>query len=473
MRENEFEKRVQQKMGDFNLHPSEDVWTEVERRIRKEKKRRFMAWWPLFFLLGGGGIAAGILLTNKKDKGEPITAINKTESSIQSSPEKTTVPEPVHNSKSNDNTDTATSKNTITIVKDKKEEVKFIADNTVTSFKPSKEIKEKKTTVIVEKKSSKENGNTAGNKDIVTKDKQINNQEPDPPATVIVTSKPTIPSKDSDKTNDIAVVTKQEVVENKKQPEQVMQPADSVTNNQITKPADKKAKNWDWGISFSAGRSSIGQGLSFAQQRLYSDALSSQVSTPPGLFSSSSSPVRSSFSWAAGLYIKKAVSKKLDFYAGLGYSYLSTKINVGTRVDSARRINNYYTQGLTVNNFYRPGSNSSYKNGYHFIGLSADLSWRIIAGKKINIYWENGLSYNRMIGSSMLHYDRNLQGYYKDNSFLAKNQLAFTTGFSIPVSKRLQVNPFVSYNLTPVLKNSDTLHFTNYGIRIRFLMNKK
>ena len=254
----------------------------------------------------------------------------------------------------------------------------------------------------------------------------------------------------------------------------MLPPADSTAKEQISNRVDKKSKNWDWGIHFSAGRSNTAEGLRFPKQGFNFDALSSQVSIPsPGLASYSSSPVRSSFSWSAGLYIKKEISKKLDFNAGLGYSYLSTKMNIGSRVDSARQINNYYTQGLTVSNFYRPGGNSSHTNGYHFISLSANLSWRIINGKKVKIYWENGLSYNRMLGSSMLHYDRNLQGYYKDNSFLAKNQIAFTTGFSIPVSKRLQVNPFVAYNLTPVLKNSDTLHFTNYGIRIRFLMNKK
>ena len=68
MRENEFEKQVQQKMGDLDLSPSDAVWTAVERRIRKEKKRRFIFWWPLFFLLRGGGIAAGIIWTNKKEK---------------------------------------------------------------------------------------------------------------------------------------------------------------------------------------------------------------------------------------------------------------------------------------------------------------------------------------------------------------------------------------------------------------------
>lgn len=475
MRENEFEKRVQQKMGDFNLRPSEEVWTEVERRIRKEKKRRFMAWWPLFFLLAGGGIAAGILLTNKKEKGEVITANKNIETPNQSSPEKTSVPGLVNNSRNTNNTDTAASKSTSTITKDNIDEIKITPIKSVTSVKPAKQQKEKQATGI----EKKQNNTEVSDKEIVTVDKKISDQNEQPLITNTVPSKQNetlMPLQDSAKASNIAVVTKQDIPQKNQQQDPVAQTTGNSNKEQKTKSADKKTAKWDWGISFSIGRSNIADGLRFPKQRSYFDALASQVSTPPSppaLFSYSSSPVRSSFSWTAGLFIKKAVSKKLDSNLGLDYSFLSTKMNIGSRVDSARRINNYYTQGLTVNNFYRSGGNSTHINGYHFISLSADLSWRIITGKKTSIYWNNGLSYNRMLGSSMLHYDRNLQGYYKDNSFLAKNQLAFTTGFSIPVSKRLQVNPFVSYNLTPVLKNSDTLHFTNYGIRIRFLMNKK
>ncbi|MDZ4806688.1 MAG: hypothetical protein SGI96_00295 [Bacteroidota bacterium] len=472
MRENEFEKRVQQKMGDFNLRPSEEVWTAVERRIRKEKKRRVIAWWPLFFLIAGGGIAAGILLTKKKGKEEIITANKKTETPIQSSLEKTSVPEPVNNSINTANPDTATNKNTAIIVKRSSDEIKIIPVKSATSVKPDRQLKEKQTNVI----QKQQNNTEVNNKDIVTADNKNNKKNENPLVTNTVPStknEPLIPARDSAKVSNIAVVTKQDIPQKNQKQEHVPQPPDSVSKKETTKTTNKKTKKWDWGIHFSAGRSSIGQGLSFAGQRLYFDALALQSSSPPGLFSNSSSPVPPSFSLATGVYFKKAISKKLDLNAGLGYSYLSTKINAGSRVDSTRQINNYYSQGLTVNNFYRSDGNSSHINGYHFISLSADLSWRIIAGKKINIYWENGFSYNAMLGSSMLHYDRNLQGYYKDNSLLAKNQLAFSTGFSIPVSKRLGVSPFVSYNLTPVLKNSDTLHFTNYGIRIRFLINKK
>ncbi len=470
MRENEFEKRVQQKMGDFNLRPSADVWTEVERRIRKEKKRRFIVWWPLFFLLAAGGIATGIFLTNKKGKDETIVAgSKKTNTPTQSSLEKTMIPETVNNSNSINNTDIDISKNTTVIVKDNSDEIKITPDKTVINLKP---IKQKNATgmTTVEKMTNNKQGN---NNDIVTTDKKVSSQNEQPLIANTVPSKKNEPLAlvtDSATTTVIAIESNQETPQMNHQPVPVANIPDN-TNEQRTKPTDIKTKKWDWGLNFSIGRSSIGNGFSFAQKSLYAEALTLQ-SPPSSLFSYSSSWVRPSFSWAAGVYFKKAVSKKLDFNVGLGYSFLSTKINVGSKVDSARLVNNFYSRNLTVGNFYRQG-NSSYTNGFHFISLSSNLSWRIIPGKRINIYWENELRYNRMLGSNMLHYDRNLQGYYKDNSFLVKNQLAFSTGFSIPVSKRIQVNPFVSYNLTPVLKNSDTLHFTNYGIRIRFLMNKK
>ncbi len=478
MRENEFEKRVQQKMEDFNLHPSAEVWTEVERRIRKEKKRRFIFWWPLFFLLAGGGMAAGILFTNKKEKSETITADNNVEKPIQSAPEKINTSTPTTgDSKTIITNDVISKKDTTTITTGNDKKPQKPSDKTIISSKPGNKPAEKQITGIKKQKTTNESNsnNNENDKDIVTTvnpDKEKNDQ---PPVTTPVPSKQIDPVKDPVKSSDIAVVKKQEqIIQQKKpQPEPVQQKADSIVAQQKIKPEDKKSRKWDWGATFSAGRSNIVQGLRLSQPLLYASVAASQTSSPGNPFSNSLSEVRPSGSWAAGLYIKKAVSKKLDINIGFGYSYLSTKINVGDRVDSTRIINNYYSQGLSINNFYRSAGNSSYTNRFHFISLSGDISWRIITGKKVNIYWENGLSYNRLLGSGMLHYDRNLQGYYKDNSFLTKDHLSFTTGFSVPLSRRLQVNPFASYNLTPVLNSSDSLHFINYGIRIRFLINKK
>src|SRR5687768_9069285 len=58
MPENNFEKKVQQRMDELKLQPAATVWENVFEKIRKEKKRRrFILWFFLFalLLLGGGG----------------------------------------------------------------------------------------------------------------------------------------------------------------------------------------------------------------------------------------------------------------------------------------------------------------------------------------------------------------------------------------------------------------------------------
>src|SRR5215218_8533673 len=85
MRENEFEKRVQQKMEGFDLSPSPELWEEVERRIRKEKKRRFVFWWLLLFTgLGGGAIALLLDTNNKKTTGIAVNSkVNNTDTPVR------------------------------------------------------------------------------------------------------------------------------------------------------------------------------------------------------------------------------------------------------------------------------------------------------------------------------------------------------------------------------------------------------
>lgn len=472
MRENEFEQQVQQKMGEFNLHPSEEVWREVERRIREEKKRRFIFWWPLLFLLAGGGITAVILLSDKKEKSELVTADKSTEKLLSSSLEKINVPDPANNSINNTNNDIATNKTLPIIVKESSNEKiipPFISNSTVAST----DRKKVTPTNVTFKKQADQKEN---NKDIVNNEKPIINPERVPAVSENVPFKPTTSAKDSTSINDIAIVVKQELVDNimpAKQP--VKQLPDSIVQEQIKKPAEKKAKNREWGFAFSAGRSSLINGLLFSKELLYTDAAALQTNSPASLYSRSYETVRPAFSWSGGIYRKQIISKNLNINLGLSYSYLSTKRNVGNRVDSLRVINNSNSPGLSVNRFYRSANTMSYTNQYHFINLSGDLAWRIINGKKLKLYWENGLSYSRLVGSGMLHFDLSLPGYYTDNSLLTKNHLFFATGLSVPIGKRVVLNPFASNSLTRVLKNANTMktNYRNFGIRIRFLMNKK
>ena len=471
MQENDFEKNVQHRMDELQLYPSAEVWPEVERRIRKEKKRRFIFWWPLFFLLVGGGIAAGILFTNKKEKAGEITAKNNTAKKLQSPPVKTIVPKPVQTLTSTDTRDIPGSRNDTGIIKEDNSEAKITSGNGVKTRLPANKPAVKEPAMI-EKWEKNNPGITKEN--LIITEKQNTDQNNPPAVTTVVQLKPVNDLPDSTRGSDIAVVEKKEIQQKNRQ-EPPPQTTDSIKKEQKTKATDKKSKKWDWGITLSGGGSTTVNGLHFFDNKLYSNSSLQLLGSPGTSDSRNSSIIRPSASFGAGLYIKRPVSKKLDINIGLSYSYLSTKMTVGNRVDSARVINNYYSQGLSVNNFYRPAGNSSYTNRYHFIGLSGDISWRIINGNALKVYWDNGLSYNRLLGSSMLHFDFNLPGYYKDNKRLIKDQLFFSTGLSIPVSKRIIINPFASYSLTPVLKNSDSLrtHYTNYGIRFRLLLNKK
>ncbi len=477
MRENEFEKRVKQKMDGFDLHPSDGVWSGIERRIRKEKKRRFIFWWPLFFLVGGG-ITAGILLTNKKESPEIITGnkiIEKSSlpgGSVGQDQRQATTTVPAANL---NNVNQEISKNITTpaIIKNNIIEIKRPTLKTKILPLHREEEIAKGTTAIIKPEVNKQVSIVSGD----SKDKSRNDQQP----VTVVPVKPINIEPEPGKTLAIAVIPKLDVQKKDQQPEILQKTIDS-TSVEKPNPSTKKSKKWDWGISFSLGQSSVGQGIQFFNGARNFDAL--QTGPSAGAPIRSPSSIRPSLSWSTGLYLKKSVSKNLDMNLGLSYRYLSTKMNVGEQVDSTRSINNNFSSGLLVNNFYRlpvvtglanNSDNSNYANQYHFMSLSGEISWKIINGKKLTVYWDNGLQYNHLVSSTMLHYDRSLPGYYKDNNRLVKDQVFIFTGLSLPVGKKVVINPIASYSLTPVLKNTtDTsrLHYSNFGIRIRILLNK-
>ena len=76
MQENEFEKRVQQKMDELKIAPSDAVWQKIEPQIRKEKRRRWLLiFLPVMFigLLYGGYV----LLTSNDPDPKPHQQVTK------------------------------------------------------------------------------------------------------------------------------------------------------------------------------------------------------------------------------------------------------------------------------------------------------------------------------------------------------------------------------------------------------------
>jgi hypothetical protein len=472
---NEFEKKLQQRMEELKLAPSDEVWKEVEHRIRKEKKkRRAFFWLPLLFLILGGGLAATILLTN--NRGNHIVQTTKEINKFQPNHSSAQKQPGIETSISKDNIEKIIIKENrpkeIAITKNANNQVKksFIPEERFSQKNKGQVKKERKeliepeekeiinTHVVVKNNPHKQNIKPAikGNTNV---DQQFNQQ------------KDTIVSKE------IVTEKKNYTQEIQNQPDQSIK--DSTANTAAEQKESirlsKKFKKWQWGLMLEKGRSHTADGLKFESSQSFAGNLA--ASPGSGTYTMPApSAIHPSGSFAAGIFVKRFLSSRFDVNLGLNYLYLSTKMNVGSKVDSSLTISNSFSSSVSLDNYYRASnSNSSYNNRYHFLSVSAELSWKIIDSKKINIYWNNGFSLDRLLSSNALYFDRYLPGYYKDYGLLTHNHLFLFTGFSVPVLKRFEINPFAGYSLTPVLRNagSTRTHFANYGIRLKILVKNK
>jgi hypothetical protein len=494
MPENEFEHRVQQKMEEFNLRPSDLVWTEVERRIRKEKRRRFIFWWFLLAGLLAGGIGTTIWLGNKNkteqnkitaqkksgtnnsntsitamdDKeNKPVEKINAEKGRQQDTVETTAVQQSSipanavnNNSTSGNSSQIATSRKIIKrpgIQNNVPGEIEFRQQNGVKKKKQKNPVKKEEPPVVEDNahKKDAEEKTTAQHK--VAEPVMVTDI-----ASVKTTVAPAVPEPEKIPGN---------TVKDKK--------TDTVVTSTAGIKIKKKAKG-EWELGFSLGRSSSTAGFGLFAANAYADAAGGGgigVGATPPPSPSSPSVIRPGLSAGISLYKRKIISPRLQLALGLGYDYYSTHMKVGAKVDSVRNVFNNLSSGVAVNNFYRPSGSpvqSNYTNRYHFINLSAALNWKIINGKKFSMYWRNELQYQVLAGSNMLHYDYSIPGYYKDNSLLRKGNIFLQTGLSFPAGKRLQFNPYITYGITPVLKNSSSrTHYSNTGLRLIFSLQKK
>ena len=100
MHENNFEKRVQEKMDQLGFDPSDTVWTAIDKEINKEKRSR-KPFFFLFFLSGlllaGGGIYFGMvknsannIITSQQLNGKKENKVVLPEGKIQNSSQQET-----------------------------------------------------------------------------------------------------------------------------------------------------------------------------------------------------------------------------------------------------------------------------------------------------------------------------------------------------------------------------------------------
>lgn len=460
---NEFEKQVQQKMNELQLHPSGEVWEEVQARIRREKRRRrgIIFWWLLAALLVGSG-STWYFATQRN---QVANADNKS-ASAQPANHETAIQQ-----KENEQTNTSSTNNNFNFPQTGSDDPATITPKSSTN---AKDVISYKVTGAAMKKTGKKQ-NDSHTKPVATK-------------TDIAVNVPVIANKDTETQPVVQPVIREPAQNNLSVTDSVMvakkdtavpEPLTTITENNTAESKKENKKNWTFGLNIGPGISTTKAGLFFGQKELFSTAQSG-----PGGYPAPPSSPSAAASFSLEVFAQKKLSNRLFLQTGISYANLGSRISAGRRVDSSGRVNNGISSGAAFDYYYNPNitasdGSSNYNNRFSLLGLSVHLSWKLSDKARSNIYWENGFILYRLLSSHALLYDPALRGYYSDPGAYRRTPLFFSTALVVPLMQRnrfsLSARPFISYSLSKVLKESDSQHdhYLNYGLGLRFLFNNQ
>lgn len=473
---NDFEKQVQQKMDELQLRPSGEVWTEVEKRIRKEKqRRRFVLWFFVTGLLLLGGTAWW--MTGHTDDSTAKSVAQHTTEGPSVSPNEQVNPGADNNDAGNNtpvanndvNAGTVASQQTTpatndhpannpatapTIPGDRRDIIKPAIGNSISTSQQKVEVFNNQPSI------ARKRGNTKDNSD-------NKSTEPSPairnaPATVIKDDKTTEPltGKQTDEAVQKPVANKTILTDKTgsstidktsadepkadsllkdslvvKINEQVAPP---VTNTPLQPAKNKRAKKdkWEFGITAGGGVSTTTDGFPIfqfeADKALYYDANvnpNALSGAYPAAYQLVPSDPEEGPYWQIGAYAKRKLSKRVGVSAGLQYSSFSTTQTIGKYIAIQTNISNS-AYSSNVQYYYRSGDMTTYRNHYNYAQVPVALHWQVNKGNKLPITWQNGVTVGRLTKSDALIYTPNSNLFYHDNNLLNKTQFSMQTGVS-------------------------------------------
>lgn len=448
MQTNEFERQVQQKMDDLQIHPSEAVWQKIDPQIKKEKRRRWIL--ILFPVMLIGLLYGGYLLLNNDNLyHQPQQELtNKSIENNNTIKERKGYPDKIKNHnpvKEAEGTNAKPANEEMSSHQKIKisEEIEDNRDGVTTNFTHDILTKtQTKISIVKNEKVNIDNKNPKQEKE--QSDKEINAENAVTPIKELPKPKENVSAKDS--------------IEIKN--ENLTQEENAISN--VTKKAANK-KLWNWGFSFSAGSSGMGNNLFGDDQKNLADRQNASVGGSFGVVvPSTPSLIKPSLALNSGINVEKNISKKFIFITGINYKLFSTTNTVGK--DSAE--------------FFRTSNANTNHNYYHYIELPVGFKFQLGDFKKSLLYWNVGLSVSQLIGAKALQYNSSRGLYYHDNSLFNKTQIGFHTGLDIAfISKNktsFLIGPFYTYGISKIAREGyNKHHFTFIGLRAQYLFKGK
>ena len=449
MQENEFEKQVQQKMDELKLIPSDAVWQKIEPQIRKEKRRRFILFVLPIILIGF--LYGGYVLLNRSNPINETKQLTKNSIKEKDTIQKTkTGFDSIKNSEAIIENKNPISQNRIT-KQNAKQKLKtkgklnmtviHISDESIVKESPNKKISDTSQKII-------DNGSLSSN---------IKNPE----------QEKILPVEES-KTDTTTILKDETAVDHftdsiKNIPEKKNENAIDTPHNKTIPP---KKHLWNWGFTFSAGRSGMANNLLSSLFGSSQDkSLSSNFSVTPSPVNPvpipAASLIKSSIAFIVGISVERKINK-LTFITGLNYKLFSTTSTTGT--DSA--------------NYFRATSNvNTYHNYYNYLELPVGIKFQIAHLKKIKLIWSIGSSIAQLIGSNALQF--NSTGlYYHDNSLFNKTQFGFNTALDVNLfsnqNREFLVGPYFNYGISKIASQGyNQHHFSFIGLHAQIIFRKK
>jgi hypothetical protein len=470
MREDKFEKQVREKMEQLGFEPSESVWTGVDKEINQEKKRRVPLFWLFFIpglLLAG---SAYYYMANKNTTGiiprknaeHPIAKIPEQKSSGKKQIGQPAPPsaesQKINNEKNNGVADNKQQHFDGTSPSNRKRVDKTMGTS------PAKNPAHN--SVNAKNKETDETGQgvaAAGTADIV-----INNYNSKPAKSET--------GKDNNKRIDSAVAKMNAAEQENKSKK------DSVISSATAKNKDQKTISSGWKIGFTGGlgSSNLNQNLFNSVKTLSPVTLSTNLPAAPngGYVNYSSSEIKPGFSFLAGAFVSRNLSKRISFSAGLNYHYYSTTIKTGIKINTTLVTTNSFYQTIVANSYYENAQTQTFTNQYHLIEIPLSVNFQLNKSKRMPFIWELGLTPGYIVSSNALYYDPNTNVYFsnylKPNSMQLNGVTAFMFGFQMHKSE-WQIGPQLQYGFTGFVNTNDGNpgHLFYAGLKISFIPGKK
>lgn len=440
MQENNFENNIRQKMEELMITPSAPVWQKIEAQIKKKKERRRIIFWLLPVVLLAGGLFFWQQTLNKN-----LVATNQIPA------------KQVTKTAGTNNINNALNE------KDAAHSEGKLFQKPIEQNHLNKATRIKKADGLTNKSELKKEQNKTPNEPSITplNDNSRAQVLIDKDAGHGVLKKLQEGSVDDSRNNKTIATTINKEVSKALQDSGSTNPKNSVLTSDTTtvkdsaqqKPLLKNARKWMVVLNSRIGSSGTTKLFNGSNQKAMQDALStipSSSTTAPNL-----PPAQPSQGWAFGLgmNLKKPLAENLFFITGLQYSYYSTHMPVGKKMDTASSL-----QFSRANTAVYANSNRQYQytTRYHFIELPVGIQYGLF--KKLPLQVQHGLSIGQLLGTNALVYDSAANVYYKSNAGLHKTTLNFFTAveYKIVRNKKMEINlgPQVQYGLTPFYKTS-------------------